>query len=248
MTAVESPSLMQLTELREISASLQGAAPEQVLEWAVNYFRTTPDSPTSTIAMATAFGAEGCAIIAMLSEIPGGKDVRIFNLDTGYQFPETLELRDRIASRYGIEVELVRPAESVIEMETRLGGPIYATNPDECCRMRKIEPLKKALAGHDAWVTAIRRDQTRDRSSAEVVEWDYKFGLIKVNPLAHWSREEVWAYIKINEVPYNPLHDAGFPSIGCWPCTRSVAPGEGDRAGRWSSFAKLECGLHTRTA
>ncbi len=226
--------------LARINASLKDSSPEEILAFGVaNY---------PTLTMATAFGAEGCVILSMLAGIPGGKNVRVFNLDTGYQFAETLELRDRIAERYGIKVEYVRPDESVSEMENRFGGSIYGTNPDECCRIRKIVPLRNALAGHEAWITAIRRDQTRDRSVAEVVEWDAKFNLIKVNPLAHWSREDVWAYIAINEVPFNPLHDKGYPSIGCWPCTRAVAPGEGDRAGRWSSFAKLECGLHSRTA
>jgi len=236
----EFANALRIRNLKQVSASLQGKSPEEILGYAIENY--------PTLTMATAFGAEGCVIIAMLAGIQGGKNIRIFNLETGYQFPETIEIRDRISKRYGIEVELVQPTESVIEMETRFGGPVYSSNPDECCRIRKIEPLRKALSGHEAWVTAIRRDQTRDRSAAEVVEWDAKFNLVKVNPLAHWSREDVWAYIAINDVPYNKLHDAGYPSIGCWPCTRAVAAGEGDRAGRWSSFAKLECGLHTRAA
>ncbi len=153
--------------LRQVSASLSDSSPEEILAYGVaNY---------PTLTMATAFGAEGCVILSMLAGIPGGKNVRVFNLDTGYQFAETLELRDRITERYGIEVELVRPAESVSQMEKRFGGPIYGTNPDECCRIRKIEPLRNALLGHEAWITAIRRDQTRDRSVADVVEWDARF-------------------------------------------------------------------------
>jgi phosphoadenosine phosphosulfate reductase len=180
----------------------------------------------------------------MLAEIDAG--VRVFNLDTGYQFPETLELRDRIHHRYGIDVELVRPAESVNEMETRFGGPLYRTNPEECCRRRKIVPLREAVAGYYAWITAIRRDQTVHRANAGVVEWDAKFGLVKINPLASWTRAEVWRYILENDVPYNPLHDQGYPSIGCWPCTRAVNGSSHDRAGRWAGTARVECGLHTR--
>ena len=212
-------------DLKRVSSSMHNSSPEEILAYAVSNY--------PTLTMATAFGAEGCALISMLAGIPGGRSVRIFNLETGYQFAETLETRDRIAYRYGIEVELVRPAESVIEMETRFGGPIYGSNPDECCRIRKIEPLKKALSGHEAWLTAIRRDQTRDRSIAEVVEWDARFNLIKVNPLAHWSREDVWTYIKVNEVS---LQQAARCRVSehrlPWAMHPSrCAAGEGDRAG-----------------
>jgi phosphoadenosine phosphosulfate reductase len=129
-------------------------------------------------------------------------------------------------------------------MEGRLGGPIYATHPDECCRLRKVEPLKRAVEGHTAWISAIRRDQTPNRAKSGIVEWDAKFNLVKINPLANWSKRDVWAYIQINEIPYNPLHDCGYPSVGCWPCTRAVQAGEDDRAGRWSNLAKTECGIH----
>ena len=218
------------------SNRLEGADPAAILRWAAGEYG-------DGLTMATAFGAEGCLLLAMLSQVAPG--VRVFNLDTGYQFPETLELRERIRERYGIEVELVRPDETVEQMEARLGGPIYGARPDECCRMRKIEPLRRALRGHTAWITAIRRDQTSHRAQAGIVEWDAKFGLVKVNPLANWTRTDVWRYIVDNDVPYNPLHDRGFPSIGCWPCTRQAAAGAGERAGRWAGIAKTECGLHT---
>ena len=131
-------------------------------------------------------------------------------------------------------------------MERRFGGPIYGVKPDECCRIRKIEPLKKAIAGYDAWISAIRRDQTPNRSSAGIVEWDSKFSLVKVNPLANWTKGDVWRYITENDVPYNPLHDQGYTSIGCWPCTRPTTAGQDERSGRWAGFAKLECGIHSR--
>ena len=227
-------------ELKAYSDALEDSSPEEILQWAVEKY-------APSLTMATAFGAEGCVLMAMLSQVaPNGKDVRIFNLETGYQFKETLELRERIREKYGIEVEYVRAAESVAQMELRFGGPIYGTNSDECCRIRKIEPQKLAIEGYSAWISAIRRDQSPARAGAGIVEWDAKFNLVKVNPLANWTKGDVWAYITVNEVPYNPLHDQGYPSVGCWPCTKAVKPGEDERAGRWAGTAKLECGLHTR--
>jgi phosphoadenosine phosphosulfate reductase len=216
---------------------VEAMTPQQILQLAV-------DSYHPRLTMATAFGAEGCVLLDMLAGIEPG--VRVFNLDTGYQFAETLALRERVRERYGIEVELIRPRESVPEMEARLGGPIYGTRPEECCRMRKIVPLREALAGYDAWVTAIRRDQTPDRGRAGILEWDEKFGLVKVNPLANWTKRDVWRYISDNDVPYNPLHDSGYTSIGCWPCTRPITAEQQERAGRWAGTGRLECGLHAR--
>jgi phosphoadenosine phosphosulfate reductase len=223
---------------REIAAAnllLRGAAPPDILRWAVSRFHPR-------LTMATAFGAEGCCLIHMLAEVEPA--VPVFNLETGYQFPETLELRERIRERYGIAVELVRPELSVAEYEAKHGGPLYRRRPDQCCHDRKAVPLRRALAGSDAWVSAIRRDQTGDRALADVVQWDAKFHRVKVNPLLHWTRGDVWQFIAAHDVPYNPLHDRGYPSIGCWPCTGPVAEGADERAGRWAGTAKKECGLH----
>lgn len=230
--------LPSVGDLHAISVRLESATPQEILRWAVETYR-------DGLTMATAFGAEGCVLMAMLAEIDPG--VHVFNLDTGYQFPETLETRDRIREKYGIDVELVQPDETVEQMEARFGGPIFGTKPGECCRIRKIEPLKKALVGKTAWISAIRRDQTIHRAEADLLEWDRKFGLVKVSPLANWTKKEVWRYIADNEVPYNPLHDQGFPSIGCWPCTRSVREGDDERAGRWAGTGRTECGLHDRS-
>jgi phosphoadenosine phosphosulfate reductase len=192
--------------------------------------------------MATAFGAEGCCLIHMLAEIDPG--IRVFNLETGYQFPETLELRERIKDRYGVEVEYIYPEQTVAEYEAEHGGPLYPHRPDQCCYDRKIRPLRRAVVGYEAWISAIRRDQTDHRAAAGTVQWDGKFGLVKVNPLLSWTRRDVWSFIVQHDVPYNPLHDQGYPSIGCWPCTRAVANGDDERAGRWAGLAKKECGLH----
>jgi phosphoadenosine phosphosulfate reductase len=222
-------------QIAAINRLLEGAAPQRILRWAVAEFHPR-------LTMATAFGAEGCCLIHMLAEIEPG--VRTFNLDTGYQFPETLELRERIKERYGIAVELVRPELTVADYEAKHGGPLYRRRPDQCCHDRKVAPLRRALAGYQAWVSAIRRDQTADRALAEVVQWDARFGLVKVNPLLWWTRSDVWEFILAHDVPYNPLHDQGYPSIGCWPCTRAVSEGENERAGRWAGIGKKECGLN----
>ncbi|MDR3634920.1 MAG: phosphoadenylyl-sulfate reductase [Isosphaeraceae bacterium] len=227
---------MVRTDWAEINQRLKGAHPREILSWAVEAFYPK-------LTMATAFGPEGCAIIHMLAEIEPG--VRIFNLDTGYQFAETLQLRDRIAERYGIEVELARPDTSVPEYESQHGGPLYVSNPDQCCHDRKIVPLRRAVEGYDAWVSSIRADQSAHRAKANLVGWDAKFNLVKINPLLSWTHRDVWAFVVANQVPYNPLHDQGYKSIGCWPCTRSVSADEDERAGRWAGQAKTECGLHS---
>ena len=228
--------LLPRVDLDEVNRKLATATPREILRWAV-------DAYGSKLTMATAFGPEGCAILHMLAEIDPG--VRVFNLDTGYQFAETLELRDRIARRYGIEVEYVRSDRPVPEYEASNGGPIYGSDPDRCCRDRKILPLHRAVEGYDAWISAIRADQSAHRAKADVVGWDAKFGLVKINPLLKWTKRDVWAFVVTNDVPYNPLHDQGYPSIGCWPCTRPVNQGDDERAGRWAGQAKTECGLHS---
>jgi phosphoadenosine phosphosulfate reductase len=227
--------LFSVDHIPAVNRQLEGAPPQIVLRWAVEHFHPR-------LTMATAFGAEGCCLIHMLAEIEPA--VRVFNLDTGYQFPETLELRERIKARYGIEVELVRPELTVAEYEAKHGGPLYRRRPEQCCHDRKVVPLRRALFGYDAWVSAIRRDQTAHRALAEVVQWDARFDLLKVNPLLHWTRRDVWQFLLANDVPYNPLHDRGYPSIGCWPCTGAVADGADERAGRWAGTARKECGLH----
>ena len=226
---------MSASEIPAAREILEKWPPQDILRWAVSEFHPQ-------LAMATAFGAEACCLIHMLAEIEPG--VRVFNLETGYQFPETLELRERIRERYGIEVDLVRPDLTVMEYEAEHGGPLYRRRPDQCCRDRKVVPLRRALAGCDAWISAIRRDQTAHRARADVVQCDARFGLVKVNPLLRWTRRDVWAFVMAHDIPYNPLHDEGYASIGCWPCTRAVSEGEDERAGRWGGTGKTECGLN----
>lgn len=226
---------MSPEQIAAASQELAGKSPQEILRWAVQQFHPK-------LTMATAFGAEGCCIIHMLAEIEPG--VRIFNLDTGYQFAETLELRERLKQRYGIEVEYIRPESTVEEYEKEHGGPLYVIRSDQCCHDRKIVPLRRAVVGFDAWISSIRKDQSEHRAQAGVVQWDKKFNLVKVNPLLAWTKKEVWGFVMKHGVPYNPLHDQNYPSIGCWPCTRPVNHGEDERAGRWSGSVKKECGLH----
>jgi phosphoadenosine phosphosulfate reductase len=222
-------------QIAEANACLDGQSPQVIVRWAVETF-------FPRLTMATAFGAEGNCIIHMLAEIE--PRVRVFNLDTGYQFPETLATRERIKERYGVEVELIRPDQTVQAYEAEHGGPLYVHRPDQCCHDRKIVPLRRAITGYVAWMSAIRTDQTTDRAQAAVVQWDPKFNLVKINPLLYWTKKDVWTFVYKNKVPYNPLHDQGYPSIGCWPCTKAVGAGEDERAGRWAGKVKKECGLH----
>ena len=237
---MEQWAMLMLLPGDEIAAAnerLSAASPEEVLRWAVDWYHPR-------LLMATAFGAEGCCLIHMIAAIQPG--VRVLNIDTGYQFAETLELRERIKARYGIEVEYIRPELTVAEYEAEHGGPLYELRPDQCCHDRKVLPLRRAVERINplAWISAIRKDQTAERGQASVIQWDPKFDMVKVNPLLGWTKKDIWAFVMKHEVPYNPLHDRNYPSIGCWPCTRAIQAGEDDRAGRWSGKVKKECGLH----
>jgi phosphoadenylyl-sulfate reductase (thioredoxin) len=196
------------------------------------------------VVFTTGFGVEGCVLIDLIArnQLP----IDLITLDTGLLFEETHDLWQRLETRYGVKIRAVTPAETVAEQEQSHGPRLWERDPDRCCGLRKVEPLKRAVTGYAGWITAIRADQTSERKNARVVEQDAKFNLVKVNPLLRWSREDVWTYVKLNEVPYHALHDRGYPSVGCWPCTSAVAEGEDPRAGRWRGRDKKECGLHVR--
>jgi len=231
------PAPELLAELAAASASLEAAEPPEIIRWAAERFGTR-------LTMATAFGPEGCAIIHWLATV--APKTFVFNLETGYQFKETLDLRDRLAKRYGIEVAFEAPDTTVEEYERLHGGPLYRTDSNRCCHDRKIVVIERVLANFDAWMSGIRRDQSPDRAAAPIVGWDGKFGVVKVSPLANWTKAKIWDLIVKENIPYNPLHDQGYVSIGCWPCTRAITAGEDERAGRWSGTAKTECGLHSK--
>ena len=228
-------SIRTAAQIAEVQAEAESWTPQQVLKWAFETFG-------SNVAISSAFGAEGMVLIDMASRVR--KDFRLFTIDTEFLFPETYNLMDRIEQKYGISIEKVYSLLSPETQEFTHGDALWARDPDLCCRLRKVEPLRRKLQELSAWITSIRRDQTSARSGAHRIEWDAKFGLVKVNPIVDWTSKQVWRYIHEHDVPYNELHNQYFPSIGCTHCTRAVKPGEDPRAGRWPGFSKTECGLH----
>lgn len=217
------------------AGELEEQSPLEVLRWASGRY-----SPRLTFA--TGFGPEGCVLIDLIGrhDLP----IDVFTLDTGLLFPETYELWKRLEEKYAMTIRGVTPDLSVADQGVTHGDELWARTPEHCCEMRKVVPLKRELQRVDAWATAIRRDQTPQRANALVTEWDAKFNIVKINPLVTWTKKDIWAHLLQHGVPYNPLHDHGYPSIGCGPCTSAVQPGEDDRAGRWRGIAKTECGLH----
>jgi thioredoxin-dependent adenylylsulfate APS reductase len=225
---------MVAIDIPAAARALAGAPPLDVLKWAA--------SQTGRVAFATGFGAEGCVLIDLIArhQLP----IEVFTLDTGVLFPETYETWRRLEARYGIAIRGVQPEQTLDEQARAHGPALWTRDPDRCCELRKVAPLREALRGYDAWITAIRREQTDERAEAEVVEHDRKFELVKINPLVAWKHDDVWAHLYAHDVPYNPLHERGYPSIGCEPCTSAIVPGENLRAGRWRGAGKKECGLH----
>jgi len=213
---------------------LEHKSPLDVLRWAA--------ANVGRVAFATGFGAEGCVVVDLIARdrLP----IDVFTLDTGLLFPETYELWRQLEARYGITIRAVRPEQTVEQQAAELGPSLWQRDPDRCCELRKLAPLRAALRDYDGWITAIRRDQTPDRASAQLVEHDHRFELVKINPIVTWTHDDVWAYIYEHDVPYNALHERGYPSIGCHPCTSAIFPGEALRAGRWRGAGKTECGLH----
>jgi phosphoadenosine phosphosulfate reductase len=199
-----------------------------------------------TMVLTTQFGMEGCALIDMYAEY--GRPLTVVYLDTMFLFPETYALRDRMAARYPhLRFDNRGTRLTPDEQERQHGPALWARDPALCCQLRKVDPMRTALAGVDVWITGITRKQSSSRADTPLIGWDWQFGLIKLNPLARWDRQRVWEYVQAHDVPYNPLHLQGFPSIGCTHCTAPV-PGasvtEYTRLGRWNGTDKTECGLH----
>jgi phosphoadenosine phosphosulfate reductase len=231
-TAGRSPEELRAL-LSHVGAELELAPAEHIIEWAVATFG----------ARFCVTSSMGDAVLAHLaSTVAPGVDV-VF-LDTGYHFPETIGTRDAVAATLPVNLLTITPVQSVAEQDAVHGADLYKTDPDLCCALRKVTPLADALAGYDAWATGLRRAETHNRVIAPVVGWDAKKGKVKVSPLARWSDEQVERYIADNGVLVNPLVYDGYPSIGCRPCTRRVAPGDDARSGRWAGTAKTECGIH----
>jgi phosphoadenosine phosphosulfate reductase len=219
--------------VRHAGAELELAPAEVIIEWAVATFG-------ERFAITSSMGDAVLAHVA--SQVSPGIDV-VF-LDTGYHFIETIGTRDAVEATMPVNLVDVVPRQAVAEQDATYGKNLFARDPDLCCALRKVEPLEQALAGYDAWATGLRRDETHNRVIAPVIGWDEKKRKVKVSPLARWTADDVERYIAENNVLVNPLQSDGYPSIGCWPCTRRVAPGEDARAGRWSGTGKTECGIH----
>jgi phosphoadenosine phosphosulfate reductase len=222
-------------QLSQLAEEYENRSAQDILRGA---FERAPN-----IALACSFGAEDMVLLDMVMKIR--PETHVFYLDTDVLFPETYQLIEQSAARYGI-AHLIRvtPDLTLAEQAEHFGDELWKHDPNLCCNLRKVRPLERTLRGYDAWITGIRREQTPTRKHAKPMEWDAKFGLLKVNPLVRWSNADVWTYLRAHGVPYNPLHDHGYPSIGCKHCTASVRPGDNPRSGRWAGFDKMECGLH----
>jgi len=224
--------------IAQAAAALDHAEPEAILAWA---FARYGDGVT----LACSFGGvSGMVLMDMVQKLRPSAEV--FYLDTDYLFPETLAMVNTTATRWpGARVVGYRTDVTPEQQAAQHGAALWERDPDLCCEIRKIEPNRRALAGKRAWISGLRRDQSSERADTPAVQWDAKFGLVKLNPLINWDEKRVWAYIFANNVPYNPLHDQGYPSIGCTNCTKAVKPGDDPRSGRWAGQDKTECGLHT---
>lgn len=234
---------MEQHEIEKLNAQFANSTPEEVVGYFINRYG-------NKIALSSSLGAEDQVLTHMVWTI--NSQTTVFTLDTGRLFPETYDLIDRTSKKYKNQIKVYFPDSKKIEaMVNEKGINLFYDSVDNrklCCHLRKIEPLQRAFASLDAWICGLRSQQSVTRSNIQVVEWDANNGLLKINPLANWTEVQVWDYIKINKIPYNPLHDKNYPSIGCQPCTQPVQPGQDIRAGRWwwENPETKECGLHKR--
>ncbi|MEZ4616302.1 MAG: phosphoadenylyl-sulfate reductase [Caldilineaceae bacterium] len=218
-----------------LSNRFDHAATTDLIAWAAETFG-------NGLSVGTSFGASG--IVLMDLTLQTHPDVDIFYIDTGYFFPETLALMARLEDHYQRPFRRVSTQLAIPDQEKRYGPKLHDSDPDLCCHLRKVLPMTQALTDSTAWATAVRRDQASSRSNTPLVQWNERHNVVKIAPLAHWTESDIWEYIQEHELPYNVLHDQNYPSIGCWPCTRAVTPGEDLRAGRWANANKIECGIH----
>ena len=228
-------------EVSEETERLECLSLDKLLCWCWNYFG-------DKAAIGTSFQGSGLVIID--HALRNGCNFPIFTIDTGLLFPETLELKKKLEDFWDVKIQSVHPEQTIEEQKKTMGPELWKTNPDSCCQMRKVLPLQSRLSSLDVWITGLRRGQSDQRKSTNVLEM-YEFDklresyIFKLNPMVNWSRERVWSYIEDHKIPYNTLHDKGYRSIGCWPCTKAISDGQDERAGRWEGFNKTECGIHT---
>jgi phosphoadenosine phosphosulfate reductase len=223
-------------EINFWAEKLEEKSAEEIIRWAVEKFG-------NKLAIGCSLGAEDMVIMDIAVKIK--PDIPFLFIDTDFHFKDTLDTLERAKQRYNANIITVKSEYTPEEQAKKFGPQLFFTDPNLCCTLRKVLPIKSALSNYHAWITGIRREQAPTRRNAKVVEKDKVFGLIKINPLVRWTFDEVWNYIRKNNVPYNRLHDLGYPSIGCAPCTQPVRPGQDLRAGRWAGTGKTECGLHS---
>ena len=236
-------TLLPTDAIEELNARFELAHPREIIRWALQ------EPGLGRIAIASAFQAEGTAVMHMATEIR--PDVPILFLETGFNFAETLAFKEQLTERLGLNVVDLVGDHTVETQEAAFGPRLYERAPERCCEMNKVRPMFRALRELDAWMTAFRRDSSPTRAAAPILHrYELEPGkqIVKVNPVATWTRQDTWAYLKANDLPHNPLYDLGYASIGCAPCTRMHFPGEPERAGRWAGLAKWECGIHEREA
>ncbi len=224
-----------LEDIQKLLLRFHSAYPDDIIQWAYQ-------EHGAKLVMGTGFGPSGICLIHRIHYL--GLDIPIFYLDTDQLFPETYELCKQLQERFKLNIIQLKPELSLQEQASKYGDKLWEKNPDQCCYIRKVKPLQDFLSDKSAWITGIRRDQSAARKDTEIFEIDPVNEVLKVNPLAHWTADKIWDYIKLYKLPYNPLHDRGYPSIGCIPCTSPVKVGEHNRDGRWKSTSKSECGIH----
>lgn len=229
------------TEVNSLSQRLETASLEEILGWVWHRFG-------SRAAVGTSF--QGSGLVMIHQALKAGFRFPVFTLDTGLLFPETIALKARLEEYFGIQIEGILPEQTLEEQTSEHGPELWKRSPDFCCINRKVLPLQKKLEQLSGWITGLRRNQSEQREKTQILEL-YHFDvlrdhyILKVNPMANWSREAIWDYIAREKIPYNPLHDRGYRSIGCWPCTKPSGHGDNERSGRWTGFDKSECGIHT---
>ena len=223
------------TQFERLNAKLENGGPEEILSWASQDYG-------EKLAIVTSFQITGIVTLHMMQSI--APRTPVLTLDTGLLFPETQDLIDQLERRFQLNLRRIKPRQTPLQQARDYGDRLWERNPDRCCHIRKTIPLRDALVGFEAWITGLRRDQSASRAATPIVSRDSHSGLIKIAPFANWTEDMLWAYIREHDLPYNRLHAAGYPSIGCWTCTKAVTANEDQRSGRWSNRAKTECGIH----